>query len=109
MGNQSWPHRGVRADGRVGGLVHGGHPRAVELAGEPLDVALQRNRSDAGAEVEQSLLSGSEMHAESRHMMSLMSEMRVHNAVDDVAAHSKQCLQRTSLQFNNTKMGVCIV
>ena len=42
-------------DGGVGGLVHGGHTGAVELAGVPLDVALQGHRAHTGLEVEQPL------------------------------------------------------
>ncbi len=47
-------------DGGIGRLVHGGHARAVELAGEALDVALQRHRAHARLEVEQTLQSYNE-------------------------------------------------
>mmetsp|Transcript_22153 Transcript_22153/g.46384 ORF Transcript_22153/g.46384 Transcript_22153/m.46384 type:complete len:277 (+) Transcript_22153:2058-2888(+) len=46
---------GVRLDGRVRRLVHGGHPRAVKLPRVALDVALERNGTDRGPEIEQPL------------------------------------------------------
>lgn len=42
-------------DGGIGWLVHGGHSWAVKLAGEALDVALQRHRAHTWLEVEQAL------------------------------------------------------
>ena len=45
----------MQLDGGIGGLVHGGHAGAVELARVALDVALQRHRPHAGLEVEQAL------------------------------------------------------
>ena len=40
-------------DGAVGGLVHGGHPRAVVLAREARDVHLERHGAHGGLEVEE--------------------------------------------------------
>ena len=43
----------VVEDGTVGGLVHGGHPRAVVLAREAGDVHLERHGAHGGLEVEE--------------------------------------------------------
>ena len=53
--DQDWLEGGVGLDGGVGRLVHGGHTGAVELAGVPLDVALQGHGPHTGLEVEQPL------------------------------------------------------
>lgn len=47
--------RGVGLDGSIGRLVHGGHARAVELAGVALYVTLQGHWPHAGLEIEQPL------------------------------------------------------
>ena len=56
--------RGVGANRRVGGFVHGHHPRAVKLPGESLDVTLQGHGADGGAKVEQTFLLDAEPVAE---------------------------------------------
>mmetsp|Transcript_24205 Transcript_24205/g.60096 ORF Transcript_24205/g.60096 Transcript_24205/m.60096 type:complete len:225 (+) Transcript_24205:2740-3414(+) len=48
--------RRVRADRGVRWFVHGGHPGAVELSREALDVTLERHGAHRGAEVEEPLI-----------------------------------------------------